>query len=85
MLNNNEIDYLRYTKEYQDDEDKDDYLKLREDHLNWVFESGREALRDMYLYINDRVILGNEQFLMGWKEEMEQFICEVKQYITSQI
>lgn len=69
-------DYLKFTKEYQDDEDKDDYLKLREDYLNWVFESGREALRDMYLYVNDRVILGNEQFLMGWKEEMEQFFLD---------
>lgn len=66
-------DYLKYTKEYHEDEDKDDYLKMREDHLYWVLESGREALRDMYLYVNDRVILGNEQFLLEWKVEMEQF------------
>lgn len=69
-------DYLTYTNAYYEDENQTDYLQMREDYLCWVLESGREALRDMYLYANDRVILGNEQFLLEWKDEMEQFFIE---------
>lgn len=69
-------DYQTYTEEYFKGEDKESYLRMREDYLFWVLESGREALRDMYLYANDRVILGNEQLLVEWKEEMELFFLE---------
>ena len=69
-------DYLKQTDNYHQADSKEDYMRMREDYLYWVLESGRDSLKNMYLYANDRVILGNETLLTAWKEEMETFFLE---------
>ena len=66
-------DYVKHTETYHQTQEKEDYIRMRGDYLYWVMESGRDSLRNMYLYANDRVILGNETLLTTWREEMEEF------------
>lgn len=69
-------DYCRLSETYQQTDDKDEYMRMRKEYLLWVFESGRDCLKHIYLYANDRVILGNESLLTAWKEELETFFLE---------
>lgn len=66
-------EYKRHTETYYVTDRKEDYMRFREDYLYWVLDSGRDSLQNMYLYANDRVILGNEEILIQWKDEMETF------------
>ncbi len=68
--------YLKHTENYHQTDSKEDYMRMRENYLYWVLECGRDSLKDIYVYANDRVILGNETLLIEWKEEMETFFLE---------